>query len=39
MEKKITYNVKGKERQELSQTVGEALKKAPIYKKVPSYAY
>lgn len=39
MERKIEYNVKGKERQELAKTIGEALKTVPVYKGVPSCAY
>ncbi|NLE89978.1 MAG: hypothetical protein GX602_03450 [Dehalococcoidales bacterium] len=39
MEKRIAFNVKGKERRELAQAVGDALKTAPVYKRAPSYAY
>lgn len=39
MEKKVAYNVIGKERQELAKAIGEVLKTAPVYKKAPSYAY
>jgi len=39
METKIDYNVKGQERRELAQAVGEVLKTVPVYKGVPSCAY
>lgn len=39
MEKKIEYNVKGKERQELAKAIGEILNTVPVYKGVPSCAY
>ncbi len=39
MAMKVEFKVKGKERQELAQTVGEALQTAPVYKGVPSCAY
>lgn len=39
MKMKIPYNVKGKERQKLAQTVSEVLNTVPCYKGVPSYAY
>ena len=39
MKMKIPYNVKGKERQKLAQTVSEVLNTVARYQGVPSYAY
>ena len=39
MEHKITYEMKGVSRKELSQAIGEVLNTASVYKGVPSCAY
>jgi hypothetical protein len=39
MKLKVPYNVKGKERQKLAQTVSEAMNTAPRYRGVPTCAY
>ena len=39
MEKKICYNVKGKERRDLAQAISEVLNTVPFYKGVPSFVY